>query len=88
MKHYFLTVLLSLLIMSCGQETVKVKHVKMKPKNDLKGIMVANVEDPICHMKTADFLKDTAVYNNKVYGFCSDHCKTEFKKNPAKYAEN
>ncbi|PZU86373.1 MAG: ATPase P [Chryseobacterium sp.] len=88
MKFHLLTILLSVSILSCAQETPKVKQVKMKPKTDLKGIKVVNAEDPICHMKTTDFLKDTVIYKNKTYGFCSDHCKTEFKKNPAKYVKN
>lgn len=73
--------------LSCAQETPKVKQVsKMKPKTDLKGVKVVNADDPICHMKTAEFLKDTVNYKGKIYGFCSDHCKSEFKKNSAKYA--
>jgi YHS domain-containing protein len=39
-----------------------------------------NEEDPICGMKTAKFLKDTAVYKGKTYGFCNKLCKEEFKK--------
>lgn len=78
--------LLSASVLSCAQETPKVKQVKkLKPKTDLKGVKVVNTEDLVCHMKTAEFLKDTAVYKNKTYGFCSDHCKSEFKKNPEKY---
>lgn len=50
-------------------------------------IQVVNEEDPICHMKTAGFLKDTAVYKDKTYGFCSSYCKDEFKKNPENYAQ-
>jgi YHS domain-containing protein len=80
--------LISVSILSCAQETPKVKHVKKKPKTDLKGAKVVNAEDPICHMKTTEFLKDTMVYKNKTYGFCSGHCKAEFKKNPVKYAKN
>ncbi|QBJ88793.1 YHS domain-containing protein [Chryseobacterium gleum] len=38
-------------------------------------------------MKTAGSLKDTAVYKNKTYGFCSVYCKGEFKKSPEKYAQ-
>ncbi len=87
MKLRFFTMLIVASVMSCAQETPKVKHVKMKPAKDLKNVKVSNAEDPICHMKTAEFLKDTAVYENKIYGFCSDHCKSEFKKNPAKYVK-
>jgi len=36
-------------------------------------------------MKTAEYLKDTAVYKGQVYGFCSSHCKDEFKKQPENY---
>lgn len=86
-KHFMLALLASTI--SCAQETPKVKQVKkMTPKTDLKGIKVVNALDPICQMKTAEYLKDTAVFKGKTYGFCSDHCKKEFKKNPAKYAQN
>lgn len=87
MKINLIISLLLVSILSCAQETPKVKHVsKRKPKTDLRGVKVINADDPVCHMKTAEFIKDTAVYKRKIYGFCSDHCKTEFKKNPVKYA--
>ncbi|BAP29182.1 heavy metal translocating P-type ATPase [Chryseobacterium sp. StRB126] len=54
---------------------------------NIKNVQVVNEEDPICHMKTAGSLKDTAVYKTKVYGFCSSYCKDEFKKNPESYAQ-
>lgn len=89
MQTFFLMILLSVFALSCTQEAPKVKQVKkMKPKIDLKGVKVVNAKDPICHMKTAEFLKDTAVYKGKTYGFCSDHCKSEFKKNPEKYVKD
>jgi YHS domain-containing protein len=31
-------------------------------------------------MPTEADMKDTAVYKNKTYGFCSAYCKDEFKK--------
>jgi len=39
-------------------------------------------KDPICGMMADDTKKDTVHYKNKVYAFCSKHCKTEFVKNP------
>lgn len=45
----------------------------------------ANTIDPICEMEAKPTWTDTAHYDNKVYGFCSDHCKTTFKADPAKY---
>ncbi|TXF78987.1 YHS domain-containing protein [Chryseobacterium sp.] len=85
MKILIITALLTISTTSCAQETPKVKHVKKKTETNLKGVKVVNTEDPVCHMKTAEFLKDTAVYKGKTYGFCSAHCKSEFKKNPQKY---
>lgn len=84
-----LTALLSVSLMACAQETPKVKHKKSttSSKSDTKKVKFANVEDPICHMPTEANMKDTAVYKNKTYGFCSVYCKDEFKKNPEKYAQ-
>ena len=84
-----ITALLSISLLSCAQEAPKVKHKKSmsSSKENIKNVKVVNAEDPICHMKTAEFLKDTVVYKNKTYGFCSAYCKDEFKKNPEKYAQ-
>ncbi|KPE50308.1 YHS domain-containing protein [Chryseobacterium indologenes] len=84
-----LTALLSISLLSCAQEAPKVKHKKSMTTSgeNLKNVKVVNAEDPVCHMKTAEFLKDTTVYKNKTYGFCNTYCKDEFKKNPQKYAQ-
>lgn len=90
MKHkLILTVLLSISLLSCAQETPKVKHSKSMatPVENLKNVKVVNAEDPVCHMKTAEYLKFTATYKNKVYGFCSASCKDEFNKNPETYVQ-
>ncbi len=50
-------------------------------------VKVVNKKDPICGMNTAQFLTDTAIYQKKIYGFCSKSCKVEFKKNPKKYVK-
>ncbi len=43
-------------------------------------------KDPVCGMEMKDgAITDTAVYQSKVYGFCSTECKAEFKKEPTKY---
>ncbi|MGV0966856.1 YHS domain-containing protein [Empedobacter falsenii] len=50
-------------------------------------VKVVNEKDPICGMNTTQFLTDTAIYQKKIYGFCSKSCKVEFKKNPKKYVK-
>lgn len=84
-----LTAVLSISLLSCAKETPQVKHsshMSSSAKN-IENVQVVNEEDPICHMKTAGLTKDTAVYKNKTYGFCSSYCKDEFKKSPEKYAQ-
>lgn len=79
----------ALTMVACKKENMEVKkvdHSKMHSANGEKlSVAVVNEEDPICGMKTAEFLKDTANYKGKTYGFCNSMCKDEFKKNPKKY---
>ncbi|MGE8552459.1 MAG: YHS domain-containing protein [Chryseobacterium jejuense] len=83
-----LMALLSITLFSCAKEPqVKHKSDMDSSGENIKNVQVVNEEDPICHMKTAGSLKDTAVYKTKVYGFCSSYCKDEFKKNPESYAQ-
>lgn len=85
-----LTAFLSVSLMACAQETPKVKHKSKTTaaKQNVKTVKFANAVDPICHMPTEPDMKDTTVYKNKTYGFCSAYCKDEFKKNPEKYVKN
>ncbi|MDQ0591873.1 YHS domain-containing protein [Chryseobacterium ginsenosidimutans] len=84
-----ITALLSVSLMACAQETPKVKHKKStsSSKSNAKKAKFANAADPICHMPTEADMKDTVVYKNKTYGFCSVYCKDEFKENPEKYVQ-
>ena len=49
--------------------------------------MVDNLKDPSCGMPLTAGIDDTLHYNGKVYGFCSDECRDEFKKNPGELAK-
>lgn len=82
MKHILSAALVAVSLLSYSQETKKnqAKPVKLNVK-------VVNEEDPICGMKTAQYLKDTITYDKKVYGFCGTHCKEVFKKEPKKYVK-
>lgn len=84
-----LTAVMSFSLMACAQETPKVKHKKANTAKSSVGqkVKFANATDPICNMPTEPDMKDTAVYKNKTYGFCSVYCKDEFKKNPEKYVQ-
>ena len=88
-SKFILAAFLSISLLSCAQESPKVKHKKANTsaKSNAKSMKFANAEDPICHMPTEPDMKDTAVYKNKTYGFCSPLCKDEFKKNPEKYVQ-
>lgn len=86
MKSILTVAFVAISILSSCQQTPETKkvhdHKKTTQKLDVK---VVNEEDPICGMKTAQFLKDTLTYNKKLYGFCGTHCKEAFKKEPKKY---
>ena len=86
---YYIAAISALTLVACKKENLEVKkvdHSKMHATNGEKlNVAVVNEEDPICGMKTAQFLKDTLTYNKKLYGFCGTHCKEAFKKEPKKY---
>ncbi|KEQ28258.1 hypothetical protein N180_01085 [Pedobacter antarcticus 4BY] len=46
---------------------------------------LADKKDLVCGMHAFKFLKDTAVVDKKIYGFCSKSCKSRFIKNPKAY---
>ena len=44
-----------------------------------------SLTDPVCHMQATNGV--TLEYGGQTYGFCSEHCKQEFGKNPEKYVK-
>ena len=45
--------------------------------------MLTTEKDLSCGMAlTNETIADTAIYKGRLYGFCCEHCKAEFKKNP------
>jgi|SRR3990167_1367357 len=44
--------------------------------------------DPVCHMKIDELKRFiTCVYQDKVYYFCSDHCRTKYMENSDQYSQ-
>jgi YHS domain-containing protein len=39
--------------------------------------------DPVCGMQASDGI--TFDYKGQTYAFCSDHCRSQFEKNPESY---
>ena len=85
---------MSMLVFSCNQQPkaeaafhspAYSKSDTAKPK--FTRDMVDNVKDPSCGMPLTAGIDDTLHYNGKVYGFCSDECRDEFKKNPKELAK-
>jgi Cu(I)/Ag(I) efflux system membrane fusion protein len=53
-----------------------------------KKAAVAVHKDPVCGMEVEpDKSTPKSEYRGKTYYFCSDHCKREFDKNPAKFLD-
>ncbi len=53
--------------------------------SDPSGLVWAGDVDLICDMKVERSAEDTAHYQGKIYGFCSESCKESFQENPSKY---
>lgn len=49
--------------------------------------LVANENDLVCNMSLKSGIKDTAQFEGKTYGFCSEQCREDFKKNPQQFAK-
>jgi len=43
-------------------------------------------KDPVCGMTVDEKSAGSSSYGGRTYHFCSSGCKSEFDKNPAKYA--
>ena len=74
------------ILSSCQQtpETKKFTTIKNDPKLDVK---VVNEEDPICGMKTAQFLKDTVFIKEKPM-VSAINFKRRIQKNPKNTQNN
>ncbi|MBN2365768.1 MAG: YHS domain-containing protein [Calditrichaeota bacterium] len=48
--------------------------------------MLTTNTDLVCGMDLRKYaIKDTAIYEGQLYGFCSEYCKKKFMENPEKY---
>lgn len=47
---------------------------------DFSGVTFASKRDTTCRMPLSAGIADTAIIDDKVYGFCSKECKDEFVK--------
>jgi YHS domain-containing protein len=81
-----LIVLLSSLTGCQNKEKVEVNREIEKENIHALNItvdMLTTEKDLSCDMiLTNETIADTAIYKGKLYGFCCEHCKNEFKKNP------
>ena len=56
-------------------------------KSQVKETQLASKKDVVCGMPAYKFLKDTTLYDKKIYGFCGKGCKVEFLKNPTRFTK-
>ncbi|UCF63310.1 MAG: YHS domain-containing protein [bacterium] len=90
MKGYFvISILISLMaIFSCSSE--KQAEVQMEAEQhtmdqsiDITADMLTTKIDLICDMDlTKHAIKDTTIYKDQLYGFCSSYCKEKFLEDP------
>lgn len=92
MKFLLAPVLCVLMFTSCADNKNKTNEQtasdntsmqdQMKVTNDSKfeGLSFALDKDPVCQMPLSAGISDTAVIDQKIYGFCSPHCKETYVK--------
>jgi len=49
--------------------------------------LLVSAIDPVCGMSVQESVADTATYDGKLYGFCSEGCKDDFLLEPGKYVK-
>lgn len=90
----FLYVILVLILIFCfncligcqNKEKTEIKsesEVENRHTLNLTVDMLTTEKDLSCGMTLTNVtIADTAIYKGRLYGFCCEHCKAEFKKNP------
>jgi YHS domain-containing protein len=94
MKNLFkiltLCIISFFIIISCNNEKqtemeTQSEVLEKKPLNISVDMLTTHL-DLVCGMDLNEHtIADTAIYNNQLYGFCSEYCKTKFKEDPEKY---
>lgn len=86
MNKFFTLILLSVSLAACNQEQHTHEN-ESSAKLDASKIQLASETDPVCKMSVKKEMADTAMYEGKIYGFCSKNCKKEFLKDPGAHVK-
>ncbi len=62
-------------------------HSHAEPQKPALEVVLDEKKDPVCGMPVAHLVKDTTLYAQKIYGFCSDECRKMFIDNPTAYVK-
>lgn len=78
--------LLAGFLVACGSQKKQAAQKPQAPAEkslDVTPDMLALEIDPNCGMDLHQHaIKDTAIYQGRLYGFCSEGCKEAFKRDP------
>lgn len=81
LKYTFAICIASIMIECNNNPSLNSRKENLMLQNKFAGIKFAVNKDVACGMPLED-IEDTANYQGKVYGFCSEECKKKFKQNP------
>lgn len=87
MKYLFSSFVAMFLLSACNNAGQAPENAVQATEEDAPKFTVAMLDvthDYVCDMELDrdDFIADTAVYEGKVYGFCSAQCKEDFLSDP------
>jgi YHS domain-containing protein len=75
-------------LFSCSKDCGKQAEMRREAeanRNKFAGVKFDSNIDLVCKMSLEEGISDTVHYNEKIYGFCSADCKTQFVAAPERY---
>lgn len=86
MVNRILAAVLVIACLSCNKSSKnKMEQEAAAAGNNFSGVQFESNTDRVCLMSLSAGIADTAHYNNKIYGFCSKDCKTQFSQSPGSF---
>jgi YHS domain-containing protein len=91
-KHIFIIGLVALVMSGCHSHTQEAPApaasatAPIDTVKTLPAALIDNTKDPVCGMPASAGMEDSVHVGNKVIGFCSKECKSEYLKNPKAYS--
>lgn len=83
MKIKFLIPIMMFIALGCS--SAQEEKTTSAEAISFENVQLDSDKDPVCGMSVKKHVKDTTLYQGKVYGFCNVGCKKSFNDKPEDY---